>query len=127
MTDQTQSARNCQASDNKRPASSRVEYRLSLGGFLAVSDIYRTVTMPENGFVIESKMGGHNHGYRPDERDNWSLEFLWCLEGGAWSFRLGQLSLFVRFASLARPLPASDWNATAARRRPPARHGDLSR
>ena len=118
MTDQTQSARNCQASDNKRPASSRVEYRLSLGGFLAVSDIYRTVTMPENGFVIESKMGGHNHGYRPDERDNWSLEFLWCLEGGAWSFRLGQLSLFVH------PISNSSGPKSTSAFRPPAKAFD---
>ena len=55
-TDQMQSARNRQASDNKRPASSPVEYRLSLGGFLALSDIFRTVKLPENEFRIESKI-----------------------------------------------------------------------
>jgi hypothetical protein len=56
--DQMQSARNCHASDNKRPASSPVEYRVSLGDFLALSDIFRNVKMPEIEFGIESKIGG---------------------------------------------------------------------
>jgi hypothetical protein len=39
-----------------------VEYRLSLGDFLALSDIFRTVKMPENGFGIELKIGGVHLG-----------------------------------------------------------------